>query len=522
MRGTRNYRVETNLDDDEYESSCTCPYDFGGYCKHIVATLLALAEDYDAILSRSESETKSLDAALQGMNAEQLRGFLKREFSRIKGLKERFMIQATGETKAGGRSVEDYKEEVDALYEEASEDGYIEYGNEVDFSPVLDLGERYKERKNFAEAAKVYQAVSEAIAENMNEVDDSDGYYGDRFWEVLEGLSTCVNSLAEEGRAGYLDYLFDKFVKADPDYFQDAYDDVLRRVCVTKEDLERLRKLLEPRLPSSLPDEQGSWHSRYMSFVFLGLQGFVLDGLANLGDEERKIELYDLYRKYYLKDEDFCLLYAERLEKDGKLDEAIKVAEEGLRVYNTQLAVELRHFLDEHYEALPREKYEENLKRLFYQEKDWRYYERLKKLSGSKWNLTLEEIVKHFSSHRERHDEDHDYGDGSGILIEIYLKERMFDEALKEVLKARRIRTLSKYYRQLAERYPEDYFRAYKELIVLDLDRWTGRDYYREIASHLRKMKDIKGFGGEFAEFVRALREKFPRRRAFLDEIKRL
>ena len=212
MRGTRNYRVEIELDDDEFESSCTCPYEFEGHCKHIVATLLALAKDYDAILSRSESETKSLDAALQGMNAEQLRGFLKREFSRIKGLKERFMIQATGETKAGGRSVEDYKEEVDAHYEEASEDGYIEYGNEVDFSPVLDLGERYKERKNFAEAAKVYQAVSEAIAENMNEVDDSDGYYGDRFWEVLEGLSTCVNSLAEERRAGYLDYLFDKFV----------------------------------------------------------------------------------------------------------------------------------------------------------------------------------------------------------------------------------------------------------------------------------------------------------------------
>lgn len=519
VRGTRNYRVEIDLDDDEFESSCTCPYEFGGYCKHIVATLLALAKDYDGIVGRSESEARRLDAALRSMDAEQLRGFLRKEFSRVKGLKERFMIQATGETKAGGRSVEDYKEEVGSLYEEASaEDGYIEYGNEVDFSPVFDLGERYKERRNFAEAAKVYQAVSEVIAEKMDEVDDSDGYYGDRFWEALEGLSSCVSSLTGEGKVGYVDYLFDRLVRADPDYFQDAYDEALRRICVSKEDLERLRKLLEPRLPGSLPDERGSWHRRYMSFVFLGLQAFILDGLANLGDDQGKTELYDLYGKYYLKDEDFCLLYAERLEKDGKLDEAIEVAEEGLRVYNSQLGVELRHFLDEHYEALPPEKYEENLKRLFYQELDWRYYERLKKLAGTRWDRTLEELVGHFSSSRGRYDDD----GGRDVLIEIYLKEKMFDEALKEVVKARSVRTLSKYYRQLAERYPADYFRAYKELISSDLDRGTGRDYYREIASHLRKMKDIKGFEGEFAEFIRILREKFPRRRAFLDEIKRL
>ena len=103
------------------------------------------------------------------------------------------------------------------------------------------------------------------------------------------------------------------------------------------------------------------------------MQASLLDGLANLGDGESRKELYGLFGKYYLQSEDFCLLYAERLKKDGRLDEAIKVAKEGLKVFEKHLTTELRHFLDEHYKALPPEEDEENLKTPFYQELDWRY-----------------------------------------------------------------------------------------------------------------------------------------------------
>jgi uncharacterized Zn finger protein len=39
------YKVRAELDDDGIRSAtCTCPYDFGGYCKHIVALLIAYAQ----------------------------------------------------------------------------------------------------------------------------------------------------------------------------------------------------------------------------------------------------------------------------------------------------------------------------------------------------------------------------------------------------------------------------------------------------------------------------------------------
>src|SRR5438067_9551208 len=39
------YKVRVELDDGGIRSAtCTCPYDFGGYCKHIIALLLAYAQ----------------------------------------------------------------------------------------------------------------------------------------------------------------------------------------------------------------------------------------------------------------------------------------------------------------------------------------------------------------------------------------------------------------------------------------------------------------------------------------------
>lgn len=519
VRGTRNYRVEVDIDHD-FESTCTCPYDFGGYCKHIVATLIALAKDYQGVVERGKGEEKRVDDAMQAMSAEQLRDFLKKEFLSNKVLKYNFMIHATSEMEAGGRSLRDYKEEIRALYDDASDDGYIGYGDEIDFTVFVDLGRRFAEKKNFVEAAKVYQALSEVIAENMNMVDDSDGYYGDKFWQAIESLCSCINSLEGEGKAGYINNLFEKFMKKEPDYFRDDYDEALRRVCITKDHLELLRKLLWPHLPSSLPDSKKAWSKYYDSMVLLGMQVFVLDGLAGLGDGESRREFYELLKRHYLQDEEFCLLYSERLEKDGRLDEAIKVAEEGLRRFPANLTRELRVFLNRQYETLSPDKYRENLKELFFQEMEWGYYERLKKLSGNQWNSVLQEIVKHFSSRRAV--DDYYYYEGRTILIDIYMREKMFDAALREVLSRKSVRSLSRYYKYLAERYPKEYYTAYKELLLPYADARTGRDHYHEVASELKKMKAIKGFEKEFAGYINIFRERYARKPAFLDEMRRL
>src|SRR5205814_9873889 len=53
------------------ETDCTCPYDWGGVCKHVVAVLLACMEQPEAL-----EETPPLAARLARLSAEELRALL--------------------------------------------------------------------------------------------------------------------------------------------------------------------------------------------------------------------------------------------------------------------------------------------------------------------------------------------------------------------------------------------------------------------------------------------------------------
>lgn len=58
------YCVGVTFQEDGFSASCTCPYDWGGYCKHIVAVLLTFIHDRDRITMRPPTENllSDLDA----------------------------------------------------------------------------------------------------------------------------------------------------------------------------------------------------------------------------------------------------------------------------------------------------------------------------------------------------------------------------------------------------------------------------------------------------------------------------
>ncbi len=43
------YQVGVTFTDGDFTAACTCPYDWGGYCKHVVATLLTVSDDNSPI-----------------------------------------------------------------------------------------------------------------------------------------------------------------------------------------------------------------------------------------------------------------------------------------------------------------------------------------------------------------------------------------------------------------------------------------------------------------------------------------
>lgn len=57
------YHVGVSFQEGDFSASCTCPYDWGGYCKHIVAVLLTWMQDGDsvAVLTPVEDMLAALD-----------------------------------------------------------------------------------------------------------------------------------------------------------------------------------------------------------------------------------------------------------------------------------------------------------------------------------------------------------------------------------------------------------------------------------------------------------------------------
>jgi hypothetical protein len=508
VRGTDDYRVEANITRNTIDASCTCPYDWGGYCKHIVATLLGLVDKISLNMEDGEADQSVIQAKISDLSREELLEFISDELRQNPYLEENLAIYLTAKS-AGVKDLRSLKAEIRRLYQSRADSyEFVKYGIHINFTPYYSLAEKLEKKGRFLEAAKIYLALSEVIAENMYNVDDSDGYYGEEFTQCIEDLADNINcaELPFDEKKKYIKYFFDKYIENEPDFFQQHYNYALGVVCNSPEVLKHWKKLLKPHLPDSLPKYSlSNWSDHFSRRELLGMQLTILD---RLNDEAG---FYKLIERLYRKDHGFCLVYINRLKKDGRAKDAIKAAEEGVEIFPEHLTIEMREFLNKHYKKHDVNKYKRNLQFLFMQRMEWRDYDKLKKAcTKDEWEDVFLSLVASIQKARGRRIS----------VVDLYLKEGQQEKAMDELLKKPNLYELKQYHSVLADKFPEEYFKAYAALIIPFAERGVGRPHYQEIARFLEAMKKIKGFEKEFEELVEDLRVRYARRPAFLDEIK--
>jgi hypothetical protein len=239
VRGSNYYDVAIDLVDDAVRSRCSCPYDYAGDCKHVVAVLLTVDDrDTETVSEPERDETVNIESLIEQTAPENLRAFLRDIVADDRDIRDRF-VAFVGEDM--GKTVYDYKQEIDQLFDDAvSRRGMVEHDTHIDFSKYTDLAETHRERDHVETAADIYRAVSEAIRENLDRVDDSSGYYGRELERAIESYAETVaeQNLDHERKRSYIQYLCEEFVGADYGFASDYYDDALRTLCTTDADLE--------------------------------------------------------------------------------------------------------------------------------------------------------------------------------------------------------------------------------------------------------------------------------------------
>ncbi len=179
VSGSKLYDVMIKFGGRSLDTKCTCPYDGGGDCKHVVAVLLDIAA------GPPEDASESVEAVLNDLSADDLRGFVRDALAEHAELREQFLAQFGDDHK----SVEEYREEIAQLFEQHADPVVFEA---LDFSRFFDIAEQYRDRGRYLAAATVYRAVFEEVDEKSNWIDGAYDHYAKTIQTAIEGYADCV------------------------------------------------------------------------------------------------------------------------------------------------------------------------------------------------------------------------------------------------------------------------------------------------------------------------------------------
>lgn len=507
--GSSQYRTTVDLAADRFGPHCSCPYDYAGECKHVVAVLLAVADRFETLFSdRSADSTdevgvdpaepadEDIDRLLEKADPETLRSFLRETLD--DDLRERFRAFVGEPT---DKSVADYKREIDRRFEDAvGRRGIVEHDTHLRFEEDYDLAETYRDRGNYEDALAIYRAIVESIRANLDRIDDSSGHYGQQLERAIDTYADCVREADPDDRTDHIDYLFEQYESAEFTFVREYYDGALRTVCTTTDDLERWLSRLEGLVPatdgrSTGPDDRLAPDEQLVLDSYL----YVLDELGERDALESVLE------EVYTDSPTFYRRYVDALVADGRDDRAADVVEEALESFRFSADVHWR--AAEFYRGHDPERYREVLQTLFVRHSEEDAYDRLRETcSDEQWESTRHTIRTQLG----RLDPER--------LIDLYVREGDRERALEKVLEREDLELFRRYRSELSELAPERYFETYREVLVPYLAEETGRDHYRTVIDHLEEL-DALGLDDRFEELLTHLREKHSNRPAFLDEL---
>jgi uncharacterized Zn finger protein len=199
------YRVQITYDAGGIaQAICSCPYDWGGWCKHIVATLLACVHDPAHI-----DERPSLQTLLAGLDGEQLQALLLRLVELqpeladvIEAQVQRWQIQPVGDAPALRQrrtSIDpdvfrrQVRSTLRSLGRMRRSEAYRHVSAVVDeVRQVLEQTKGFVAAGDGRNALAILEAVTEAYITDWVELDDSDGE-ASAFFEDLG--SACTEAI---------------------------------------------------------------------------------------------------------------------------------------------------------------------------------------------------------------------------------------------------------------------------------------------------------------------------------------
>lgn len=229
--GSRPYNVFLIDDEDDLQMGCTCPYDFGGICKHLVAFALEILDgEFEEIPEMAPYNDDDFKQKYSEIDTDKKLRFLEQLLDRDNDLKQQFIAFSESETaqldSIIGENVDAVKTDIhtalsnlnfdDLPYYDDYEYGYyreqweVEYDAAIGliksvFDPCIKSITTYLKKGNLLDAFRILLGLYEGT-QNLPDLDNDnyvfDGTYNDvvenilqeYFQNITKNISTVIKS----------------------------------------------------------------------------------------------------------------------------------------------------------------------------------------------------------------------------------------------------------------------------------------------------------------------------------------
>lgn len=535
-----DYALEVKFSKNGIEDfNCSCPR--GDFCKHIVALLLTYIRDFDSIRIINVDKQKEI---LGKKSKKELIGFIMGLVEQNPALINLMESEITdgsikNENKDLKLIISQHRKLADGCFKGLHYESpyYASFGVAERLRQLFKKAQNLKERDKISSVA-MFTAIFESIDKNLEIVDDSNGEVSGIAGECVEELQDILSqfTLETQMRHEWQEIMLNHFV-VDDYGIGDEVDTLLLETC-KEEDIDILQNLARKEL-NKLP-RKDDFHTDFMR---KHLSNFIAELYKIEGKGEMALQLY--------KEQELHFEYVMELVDCNRLEEAIEYAKQCLKkgyeafhFAQTLLEKDLEKAMDfilcARKNLYEKEPYYWNLLEMlasiYVKKREWRLacdlYMEVFKREPSVENLKkLEKVAKHLD----------EWESVKKNSIEYLITKKMYEALVRIYLYLGEVSLAINNLNQLKKEYPfffgyeslalgvakaaessspEESIRIYKGIIEKRITA-MGRDNYREAVQYLTTLKRLSNIA-EFENYLKELKQKYIKRRAFLEELGKL
>jgi len=449
------YQVSITLSEHGIvDADCTCPYDWGGDCKHIVAVLLTYIRSSEEVV-----ELPPVEAMLTDLDRDQLQALIlelvERQPNLADVIQSQLSVMQAKVVEASADSDEplprerrrpldptSFRRQVRAILHSLdrmrSSEAYWHVGEVVDgLRGLLETARTFIEANDGNNALVILEAVTEEYMDEWEVLDDSDGEASD-FFDDLGSLWTeaiLVADLTPAERAELADRLT-RWQSELGDYGVDDVFDAAQGAAIQGWDYPPLQRVLSGKITKlGAWEGEAPWYADDLAIARLNVlarQGRTQEYLY-LAEAEGQMERYltmlaQLGRIQeavdngleYMEFADEALSLAQALHEQGKIESALRVAEHGLKLQGNH--GELARWIRQVSASAGEPERALNAAMIAIREDpSLEDYQAVQALAGERWSELREELLARLRQIKSVYPEPH---------VSIFLHEGLIDDAI--------------------------------------------------------------------------------------------